>query len=206
MTDYVFGYGSLINTASRLRTVPDAHEIIPVNVSRMARGWWLNSTRRKRPITYLSVVKTDNLSDVCNGVLFEVNDETLAALDKREQGYDRVKFTAEDVTCLRTGDALPEAVTLWTYVVQPEVCKQVPSQAYPLLYSYVDICLLGCLQMEHLAQAELGDFTERFIEMTHDWAPYWVDDREAVDDERLGADKAHIDGVIDSIKATYGGN
>lgn len=208
MKQYVFGYGSLINTASRLRTVPSATEVIPVTVSHMSRGWWLNSTRRTRPITYLSVVVSEDAADMCNGVMFEVNEEELAALDYREQGYDRVSFSLRDITYLLEGDRIPEDATLWTYVVQEAKGKHMPSEEYPLLYSYVDICLIGCLQMERLGAASgvMQNFTQEFIEQTLDWKPYWGNDREEEDFERLGDDKTHIDSVIASIKATYGGN
>ena len=39
MTDYVFGYGSLLERASRMRTNPDAVGAWPARVTGYSRGW-----------------------------------------------------------------------------------------------------------------------------------------------------------------------
>jgi len=40
MTDYVFGYGSLLERASRTRTNPDAVGAWPARVTGYSRGWY----------------------------------------------------------------------------------------------------------------------------------------------------------------------
>jgi len=48
---------------------------------------------------------------------------------------------------------------------------QPPSIEYPILQTYIDVCISGC--MEH------GDeFAREFIETTFKWAPHWLNERE----------------------------
>ena len=45
-----------------------------------------------------------------------------------------------------------------------------PSVEYPILQTYVDVCLSGCL--EHG-----DDFAREFIQTTFLWAPFWLNER-----------------------------
>ena len=46
-----------------------------------------------------------------------------------------------------------------------------PSVDYPILQTYVDVCISGCL--------EYGDeFAREFIRTTFLWSPYWLNERE----------------------------
>jgi hypothetical protein len=40
LQQYIFGYGSLIEQASRMRTTPAVMYVLPARVRGYARGWW----------------------------------------------------------------------------------------------------------------------------------------------------------------------
>ena len=46
-----------------------------------------------------------------------------------------------------------------------------PSAEYPILQTYVDVCLTGCLEHGE-------EFAREFIQTTFLWAPYWLNERE----------------------------
>ena len=46
-----------------------------------------------------------------------------------------------------------------------------PSAKYPILQSYVDVCLSGCLEHGE-------EFAREFIETTFLWSPFWLNERE----------------------------
>jgi hypothetical protein len=63
---------------------------------------------------------------------------------------------------------------VWIYVNKPKAVAA-PNATYPIVQSYVDIFLSGCLEQEQ--RFELKDFAQRCIATTHDWSEYWVNDR-----------------------------
>lgn len=53
---------------------------------------------------------------------------------------------------------------------QPGLGLQPPSLHYPILQTYVDVCITGCL--------EFGvDFAREFIATTFLWSPFWLNER-----------------------------
>jgi hypothetical protein len=51
-----------------------------------------------------------------------------------------------------------------------------PSPQFPMVQSYVDICVNGCLEVEGKYATAAG-FTTEFIATTEAWSRYWVNDR-----------------------------
>jgi hypothetical protein len=123
-------------------------------------------------------------SPSCVGVLIPVYDSELSALDKRETGYERVLI--DDHTRIERIDELlsdegssdlhyrdtflgncpKECLTaaadkVWVYI--PETCHP-PSREYPIVQSYVDICMRGCLSIS-------SKFLYEFLSSTYGWHP-----------------------------------
>lgn len=172
--NYIFGYGSLMERASRQRTTPDIHTVYPVRVEGVQRGWWLRGVPIGYSTTFLGsrAVK----GGVCYGVIYPVNDEELAATDRRESGYTRQSIPPEAITML-DGRATPPEGTVWFYAETRDI-THVPDATFPIVQSYVDICLNGCLELEaEYPAARAADFARQFIRTTHDWNAYWVNDR-----------------------------
>lgn len=103
-TDFVFGFGSLINTPSRRSSDPTAAMAIPARVSGdlgYARAWNFQSPTAN--LTALGVEKCDE-GQGCdiNGVLYPMltRGNGFASFDDREQGYSRIEVPRGMVTLL----------------------------------------------------------------------------------------------------------
>jgi hypothetical protein len=160
LAQYLFGYGSLINAASRAKT-GDTGPAYPVRVAGLQRAWHVVAPRSG----YTVVGVKPQREASCNGVLIELAPHELPRFDARERFYHRVIIPQQAVTCL-SGERLSFA-TIWAYMTS---CPGVPSDAYPLVQSYIDVILTGCL--------DIGvDFAVEFIDTTHGWGSAWLNDR-----------------------------
>jgi len=55
-----------------------------------------------------------------------------------------------------------------------------PDEDHPIVQSYVDIFLSGCLQLQEQVLPDIEaekDFPSRCIETTHGWSAHWKNDR-----------------------------
>ncbi|MEW5891523.1 MAG: gamma-glutamylcyclotransferase family protein [Pseudomonadota bacterium] len=167
---YLVGYGSLMEEASRLRTAPSARTALPVRVQGFRRAWIAQGSPVGFSTTFLGV--TAHAKSSMNAVLFALADEVeLANMDAREAGYCRVALAPQQLTPL-TG-TLPEG-EVWLYVNKPDRAAP-PSRRFPIVQSYVDIFLSGCLQIER--QHQLAGFAEECVTSTAGWSRHWVNDR-----------------------------
>lgn len=171
---YIFGYGSLIEQASRMRTTPSAMYVLPARAPGFARGWWARTGAIGFTTTFVGAIPEKSSS--MNGVVYAVSEQELKDTNQREQGY-----TATDITntvqilsgSYRTTDKV------WIYVndfKNGEREKSVPTPQFPIVQSYVDICLTGCLQIEQ-GFPDIADFAGEFIKSTQEWSKYWENDR-----------------------------
>lgn len=169
---YIFGYGSLVESQSRAMTSPTALYASPVNVTGIQRGWFDQVGGVSLSTTYLGAVPEP--SSNCNGVIFQVTQQQLAAFDSRETGYERKKIEQKNITMLDGSKSAPDG-DIWYYANKK---KQYASAECPIVQSYVDICLNGCLEIEATYPlAKQAKFAETFITTSTDWSKYWVNDR-----------------------------
>ena len=82
---YIFGYGSLIQIESRMRTVPKAFAASPAIVKGISRGWYYQAASFSLNPTYLGAVVNENATT--NGVIYPVSDEELLATNARVRLY-----------------------------------------------------------------------------------------------------------------------
>jgi ChaC-like protein len=173
---YIFGIGSLIEQASRMRTTPAAMYVLPARVSGFARGWWARTGAVGFTTTFVGAIPEKSSS--VNGVVYAVSDEELARTNKREAGYTPTDITS-DVQILVPGASRPSA-KVWLYVNkfknEQELKNSLPTAEFPIVQSYVDICLTGCRQIEQ-GFPDVGDFAAEFIKTTRGWSKYWENDR-----------------------------
>jgi hypothetical protein len=171
---YIFGYGSLIQQASRLKSAPSALYVLPARVRGYARGWWGRADVIGFSTTFLGAIPEK--SSHMNGVIYAVNKEELDATDKWESGYTR-----EDIAShieILSGGSVPKG-EIYIYLNKFEEGqreKSVPTPDFPIVQSYVDTCLSGCLQIEK-GFPDVSDFAGEFIETTQGWSNYWENDR-----------------------------
>lgn len=180
MKEYIFGYGSLIEKESRLRTTPNAATVYPLRVHGFKRGWFGRTGVPGLSTTFLGCVKDENHDTTVNGVIYEVSPEELKETDEREQGYERVKIKWEDITDY--SGTIDQQSNIWIYMDRfsnrAALEESFPSADFPIVQSYVDICINGCLEIESLFPgAREEHFAKEFIRTTHYWSAFWVNDR-----------------------------
>ncbi len=169
---YIIGYGSLMQTHSRLITLPDAKNEIPVEVSGYERGWfYLQKDLVGFTTTYLGAVL--NTKSKINGIFFEFNPKHVDGIDKRERTYCRARVAKESIFPLVKNYKIPDG-EYWIYLT-PEPALQNPSKKYPLVQSYVDEFISGCFELQD--QFQLSDFSNTCIEYTSNWSGHWINDR-----------------------------
>lgn len=175
--DFIFGYGSLIEDESRQRTTPSARDAWPATVSGVRRGWWARGAESGLTTTYLGAI-ADPAAE-CNGVIYKVSAEELAATDRRESaGYQRCRIDADKIKML-DGRTTPLEGVVWAYInriPKNELKDNLATPQFPIVQSYVDICIHGCLEVEGKYPTAAG-FTQYFIDKTDEWSRFWVNDR-----------------------------
>ena len=176
-TQFLFGYGSLINTASRNATASKPITAIPARLSaafgyvrcwcdRAGSGFTALGLRRPLPGESAMTI---------NGVLYPIEGDDMARFDSRESGYARVEVPREQIEAA-SWQRLPEQGTIWVYVPvtaghDPGVDLPAPSRDFPMVESYIDVVIEGAL--------EYGpDYAREIIETTAGWSRYWLNDRE----------------------------
>ena len=176
-TQFIFGYGSLINSPSRNSTAGAPVRAIPVRVS-AAFGYFRTwNDRSLSGFTALGLRKANpgEKGSTINGVVYPVEGDDMAKYDRREQGYARIEVPRDDIEPV-SWERLPESGKIWVYVPSkpdgtPGVGLPSPDAQYPLLESYIDVVVEGGL--------EYGEgFAREVLETTDGWSDYWLNDRE----------------------------
>ena len=168
---FVVGYGSLMQERSREATTPRAKDGRPIDLVGFRRGFFAQGAMPGFNTVFLGVVPSEQ-SEI-NAVLFEVPPDEIPALDDREYFYCRVLVPPSAVTMV-DGSATPVGQT-WIYVNLGSSLG-LASEETPLVQSYVDVFLSGCLELED--EFGVTGFAERCVRTTTDWSPHWVNDRQ----------------------------
>jgi hypothetical protein len=172
---YIFGYGSLVQRESRTSTVASAVYASPVVVTGIRRGWFDQFGAAESSTwspTYLGAVA--DASATCNGVMFPVTPQEFEAYNARETGYQPTRIEPSSITMLDGSSSAPDA-DIWYYA---SVNQLTPTDEHPIVQSYVDVCLSGCLDLEAAYPlAKEAGFAEQFVRTTTDWQTPWINDR-----------------------------
>lgn len=179
----LFGYGSLICADSRRRTGVGG-PALAVEIDGIERRWSV-------PVPDYGATAVGahlNPASRCNGVIFMVDDANLLRFDQREQGYDRHRLDWSSVRSL-ADEALPTDLPLWAYVGHSSAT---PQPHRPIMQSYVDVILHGCLHYG-------DDFARRFMHSTRPWQ-HLADDRRAPQYPRA-MDDHHLPPLVDALLA-----
>jgi len=169
---FIVGYGSLMQDESRTRTSPRAGPAHPVELRGYRRGWFARSETAGPGTTYLGVLPMRE--GMLNAVIYEVDPAELLATDRRELSYCRAAVAPADITVLEHGFSPPANAQAWIYVDQP-AGTAAPDSRHPIVQSYVDIFVSGCLEQEQ--RFGLTGFAEHCLATTVDWSGHWVNDR-----------------------------
>ncbi|KAJ3156152.1 hypothetical protein HDU86_004120 [Geranomyces michiganensis] len=119
---YLFGYGSLINPQSRLRTVPVPTRAIPATVKGLQRSWSYPCPRNQ--YTAVGVTRVNNgCSAQCNGVLIPLSETDpeadLRSLDARETHYTRTLLPVDDIVLDDDAAFNRQSAIVWVYELAP---------------------------------------------------------------------------------------
>lgn len=169
---YIVGYGSLMQDESRERTSPHAGPAHPVELAGFRRGWFARGASIGFSTTYLGVLP--DRQGRLNAVIYKVDAAELAATDRRERSYCRTRVPSEDVKPLEPGVQRAPDGQFWIYVNRPASVAR-PDEKYPIVQSYVDVFLSGCLEQQE--RYGVTGFAEQCIATTADWSEHWVNDR-----------------------------
>ncbi len=105
-----------------------------------------------------------------NGVIYYVAD--FEKTKKRVKGYTPEKVdTIEMLDGAGSWDSSKEVYIF----VSNEANISEPTKNLPMVQSYVDICVNGCLEIEALYRSAQG-FVQESIKTTTGWNKYWVND------------------------------
>jgi hypothetical protein len=227
---YLFGYGSLQNFSSIEKSifmikddVADIDflkrnliccspilkkalefdkEIQIIRVKNMRRGWFFNVDTGKnvisKPWTTLGANRVNGFTT--NGTLFPVTEEQLALIDIRESGYIREEINQKDIEFISNG-VIPNDSIIYYYAFDEKKISK-PSEKYPLLQSYIDICMIGCIETDQLLGTNNYEYTKEFVATTYSWLnlDYYINDR--IYNRRPG-DYVPYAGIIDIIINKY---
>jgi hypothetical protein len=207
----VFGYGSVVHDESRAATTGGgelccAARLLPG--CGFARAW---NFRAASGFTALGLQRCSAPSDDAglNGVVFQLACAALAALDAREAGYERVRMPthlcalahdapgergAECAAPMQALLARPDA-SLWLYVPRPEACAEA-IEAFPIVQSYLDVCLAGCLRWGGEA------FASEWIRTTAGWSAFFLNDAPLSRRPWLHRGPAHA--AVDALLSAHG--
>lgn len=182
MANYIFGYGSLMNSASRQLTGQTA-TAISATVEGFRRYWG------KIDESYtLSPLVVDKGKGYVNGVLLQVTDAGLQEFDIRERGYHRVLIPA---TQLESALELTDHDQVWLYIKDS---PEPPCSLSPIMQTYVDTVLVGCLEISE-------QFAKQFIEQTIGWHFPLENDRHEPKYGNLAGVKPEHHNKIDALVA-----
>lgn len=165
MKKYIFGYGSLVNNESRFLTLKRHTETIKVildNSFGYVRKW--NYYNKEKNIVALGLEKHVFGNNI-NGILFDVNDNDIALLDKREIGYEKITIPPNFINILSKDKTLNIDSIIYTYI---------PKKDY-ILYNNIDCISPNKLNQLYLNKCCNGflsynyNFYESFVNNTYDW-------------------------------------
>jgi len=167
----VFGYGSLINRGSRKSTVPSATLAWPINITGLQRCW--NATAGPGEISTTFLGDYENKRSTLNGVAFFATDAEVNALIRRESEYSPKHFSLSRIRWwAEQPPVLPETILVFCFAGNRQ-----PTHSYPIIQSYVDICLSGCLAVDQSLNSSDFEFSRMFLRGTLGWSTHWVNDR-----------------------------
>ncbi|MBL4874875.1 MAG: gamma-glutamylcyclotransferase [Cohaesibacteraceae bacterium] len=157
-----FGYGSLVNDATRNKT----GRSIPGRLKGFVREWRIRSKDRSQNVC--SLTAKPSIDNSIDGVLVFEHSSGLEAIDRREANYDRLDFP---VVQFSSNSVLPESQA--AYIYQAKSARYNWGDAdHPILQSYIDAVMQGFLNQF----GEQGAF--RFVQETDGWGAPILNDRD----------------------------
>jgi len=176
---YIFGYGSLQNKNSIRNTITHIdEETFAVRVKNIKRGWYLPINKNNlisKPWTTLACIEENGY--YVNGILIKITPEHLRLLDERETDYVRKIIPHGQIKSICDKELSSDSIVYY-YGIEIE-SKQIPTLITPILQSYLDTCLIGCIEIDKKLGNKQYEYTIEFLHTTHEWNAmyHWENDR-----------------------------
>ncbi|MCP4524796.1 MAG: gamma-glutamylcyclotransferase [Aestuariibacter sp.] len=161
---YIFGYGSLINSESRSMT-GDSGKITPVRVKGLKREW--NVIISEYQVISLGTIHQDRVTS--NGVIIPIAEDELPKFDERELKYDYNRVEIDNSKIFPLSSESISTGKIWAYIANNPT---LPTKEYPIIQSYIDVVMTGCLYFGE-------EFASEFVHTTGKWENPWINDRQA---------------------------
>jgi hypothetical protein len=171
---FIFGYGSLIERASRTSTYAPAEVAFPVSVEGVCRGWFdqMPASLQGLSPTYLGAYEEDG--QIANGVVYQVTEAELADYRQRETGYQVEQIEPDRIAFFDGRTSVPDGTFYYFATTDPREADE----AHPIVQSYVDIVMIGALEQEaYYPLAQEAGFVQSLITQTTGWSHHWINDR-----------------------------
>jgi len=129
------------------------------------RNWVTLENSKHGKFSFLGIAKSKKNADNINGIIFPINKKDIKNFDKRENpDYYRRKI---DLKYFKHyfNIALPKNINIYTYVIKN---KFVNNNKCPILQTYLDIVIQGCLEHDN-------KFAKMFLDTTDNWKPIYND-------------------------------
>ena len=163
MTIYIFGYGSLINVENNKALQNDQaagpRELYPVLIKNLKR--YFNVLGNKNNVEYRLLGVKGEPNAVCNGLLYQVSDQELGRLIKREQNYTptflehhRILFNYNKTLTLSADDKVICFYPKAEYILTQQNALSVPIQA-----KYREICYAGASKISEVFFEDFKKYT-----------------------------------------------
>jgi cation transport regulator ChaC len=181
--EYVFGFGSIMDTSTHATwqtseaSSPMLGSVATISKSFGYQRQW--NFRSSTGFTALGVSKADREEERynINGVLFQVPTDEMPNFDRREAGYERVSVPLQMLTfhsdiCGTHKQAhfnLTQNDRIWIYIPLASHTMYA-DENHPLLQSYVDTVMRGCLEWGGESMAE------EFLSTTGGWSCHFLND------------------------------
>lgn len=170
LPQFIVGYGSLMQEKSKRDSSDNVSDNTPIYLKGFTRGWMEQSTHEQPHTTYLGVKKQPGSK--INAVYFQLQHPAdLLNYDKREGSYCRELIPKKAIETI-TSKHLPLG-QYWIYTTIK--APYFPSSTHPIIQSYVDKFLVGCIELEE--KYHLDHFARDCIKTTKFWSTSWVNDR-----------------------------
>ncbi|MCB0325321.1 MAG: gamma-glutamylcyclotransferase [Bdellovibrionales bacterium] len=155
----LFVYGSLISSEARTLT-GQAGQVWPARANGLKRFW-----NAFADLGYAVLGLIPEVTATCNGLLVELSEEELSKFDQKEHRYRRSTLSAARIE--HGGRQIRSSERVWIYMPHKVIA---PTDAYPIVQSYIDVVLSGCMEVSE-------EFAVEFIRTTVGWERPWINDR-----------------------------
>ena len=156
---------------SRKRTTPKANIAYPVKINGYSPGWFTKGSKVGFSTTFLGVVRSNEVA--LNAAIYLIDVTEITPMNKRGLSYWRLAVEPENYSLLKQDIPLSPGQA-WIYVNKP-ASIDTANRSYPIIQSYVDIFLSGCLELEQ--RFDLEDFAKQCLVTTSNWSTQWMNDR-----------------------------